>query len=61
MLVQVRYSVGAAYKDRKKVIWDVVNYHTVEEGFEHEDLVIRGFDFNLFDKEREGFVGEDVK
>ena len=33
----------------------------VEEGVKHEDLGLRGFDFNLFDEEREGCVGEDVE
>ena len=33
----------------------------VEEGVEHEELGRRGFDFNLFDEEREGCVGGDVK
>ena len=33
----------------------------VEEGVEHEKLVLRCFDFNLFDEEREGCVGDDVK
>ena len=33
----------------------------VEEGFEHDELCLRGFDFNLFDEEMEGCVGGDVK
>ena len=33
----------------------------VEEGFEHEELGLRGFYFNLFDEEWEGRVGYDVK
>ena len=33
----------------------------VEEGFEYEDLGLRGFDFNIFDEERERYVGDDVK
>ena len=33
----------------------------VEKGVEHEYLGLRGFGFNLFDKEREGCVGDDVK
>ena len=33
----------------------------VEEGVEHEELGRRGFDFNLFDEERDGCVGDDVK
>ena len=33
----------------------------VEKGFEHEELGLQGFDFNLFDGEREGGVGDDLK
>ena len=33
----------------------------VEEGVEHEELGLRGFDFNLFNEERGVFVGGDVK
>ena len=33
----------------------------VEEGVEHEDLGLQSFDFNLFDEEREGCVGYNVK
>ena len=53
--------VEVSEKDRRKVIWEVVDDHVVEEGVEHEELYLRGFDFNLFDEEREGCVGDDVK
>ena len=33
----------------------------VEEGVEREEIGIRGFGFNLFDKYREGCVGNNVK
>ena len=33
----------------------------VEGGVENKELSIRGFDFNLFDEDREGFVGDDMK
>ena len=33
----------------------------VEEGVEHEELGLRGFYFNLFNEDREGCVGGDVK
>ena len=35
-------------KDRKKVIWEVVNEHVVEEDVEKEELGLRGFNFNFF-------------
>ena len=55
------YSVEVYYKDGKRVIWKVVDDHVVEEGVEHEEIGPRGFDFNLFDEDREWCVGEDVK
>ena len=33
----------------------------VEGGFVHEELCLKGFYFILFDEEREGCVGGDVK
>ena len=33
----------------------------VKEGFEHEEIGLRGFNFNLFNVCREGCVGDDVK
>ena len=55
------YSVEVSDKDRRKAIWDVVDDHVVGQGVEHEELGLRGFDYNLFDEEREGYVGGDVK
>ena len=60
-MVKGGYSVEFSEKDGKKVIWKVVDNHVVEEGVEHEELGLRGFDFNLFDEEMEGSVGYDVK
>ena len=40
---------------------EVVDYHVVEEGVEHEELGLRVFDFNLFDEDRKGCVGCNVK
>ena len=53
-LVNSWYLVEVADKEGKKVIWQVVNDHAVEEGFEHEELGLKGFDFILFDEDREG-------
>ena len=55
------YSVDVSYKYGKKIIWEVVDDHVVEEGVEIEEIGLRGFDYNLFDEEREGCVGEYVK
>ena len=60
-LVKGGYLVEVADKDENKVIWEVVNDHVVEEGVEHEDLGMRDFNFNLFDEERVGCVGDYVK
>ena len=60
-LVNGGYSVEVYYKDRKQVIWEVVNGHVVEKGVEHEEIGLRYFDFNLFDEEREGCIGYNVK
>ena len=60
-MVKGSYLVEVSNKDRKKVIWEIVDDYVVEEGVEHEELGLQGFDFNLFDEEREGCVGGDVK
>ena len=59
--VKGEYSVEVDDKVGKRVIWEVVYDHVVEEGIENEELGLQGFDFNLFDEEREGYVGDDVK
>ena len=33
----------------------------IEEGFEHKEIGLRGFYFNLFNEERELCVGDNVK
>ena len=56
MSIQLRFLTSTG-----KVIWEVVDDHVVEDGVEHEDVGLRCFDFNLFDEERDGCVGDDVK
>ena len=41
-MVNSGYLVEVADKEGKKVIWEVVNDHVVEEGVEHEELGIQG-------------------
>ena len=60
-MVKGGYSVEVSDKDRKKVILDIVDDRLVEEGIDHEEIGLRGFDFNLFNEERKGCVGDDVK
>ena len=61
VLLKGRYYVEVAYNYGKKIVWEVVGDHVVEVGVEHEELDLRGLDFNLFYEEREGYVGDDVK
>ena len=35
--------------DKKKVLWEVVDNHVVEEPTDHEEIGLQGFDFNFFD------------
>ena len=53
-LVKGKYLVEVVGHDNKKVIWEVVGYHVVEEPCDHEDIGLRGFDFNIFDEDEEG-------
>ena len=57
-LVSGGYSVEVVGHDKKKVTWKVVDDHAVEEPSDHEDIGIRGFDFNIFDEDEEGVVRE---
>ena len=60
-LINDGYSIEVNEKDRKNGTWEVVDDHVVEEGVEREEIDIRGFDFNLFDEDRDRCVGEDMK
>ena len=55
-LVKGKYLVEVVGQDKKKVLWEVVNDHVVEEPTNHEDIVLRGFDFNVFNEDEEGVV-----
>ena len=44
--------------DKKKILWGVVDDHVVEEPTDHEEIGLREFGFNLFDKDEEGVVRE---
>ena len=57
-LVKGGYSVKVVVHYRNKVIWEAVNNNVVEEPTDHEEIVLRGFDFNLFDKDEKG-VGRE--
>ena len=40
--------------DWKKVLWEVVDDHVIEEPTDHDKIVLWGFDFNFFDKDEKG-------
>ena len=44
--------------DNKKVLWGVVDDHVVEDPSDHEDIILRGFYFNIFYEDEEGVVRE---
>ena len=60
-MVKGGYSDYVAEVNGKKVTWEVANDHVVHEGVEDEDLGLQGFGFYLFNEERQGCVGDDVK
>ena len=41
-LVKGGYLVEVSHNDGKKVIWEVIDDHVVEEGVKHEDLGLQG-------------------
>ena len=45
-LVKGGYLVEVIGHYKKKVIWEVVDDHVVEEPTDHEEIGLRGFDFN---------------
>ena len=55
-LVKGKYSVEVVGHDKKKVLWEVVGDHVVEEPCDQEDIGLRGFDFNISDEDEEGVV-----
>ena len=57
-LVKGKYLVEVVVHNKKKVLWEVVGDHVVEEPRGHEDIGLRGFDFNIFDEDEEGVVRE---
>ena len=60
-MIKGRYLVEVYDKYVKRIIWEFVDDHVVEEGFEHEDLGLQGFDLNLFNEERDGYTSIEKK
>ena len=39
---------------KKKVLWEVVDDHVVEEPTDHDEIGLWGFDSNVFDRDKKG-------
>ena len=53
-----KYTVVFFGHDKKKVLWEVVDNHVVEEPSGKKDIGLWGFDFNIFDDDEEWVVIE---
>ena len=42
--------------EKRKVLWEVVDDHVVEEPTDHEEIGLRGFDFNFLMKMMRGLL-----
>ena len=40
------YLVEVVIHNKKKVLWEVVDDHVVEEPSDHKEIILRGFDLN---------------
>ena len=58
MFIKGGYFVEFVGYDGKKFLWEVVYDHVVEERNDHEEIVLRGFDFNVYNEDEEGVVRE---
>ena len=58
MIFKGGYLVEVVSHERKEVIWDVLNYHVLEYPTDHDEIGLREFDFNLFNKDKKG-VGRE--
>ena len=59
-LVKGGYSMEVVSRDKKNILWGVVNGHVVEDPTDHEEIRLRGFDFNIFDEDDKGVVIEGI-
>ena len=57
-LIKDGYYVEVSDYDGKKVIWEVVYDHVVENGKKNDDIGLWGFGFNIFEEDEEGVVRE---
>ena len=49
-MVKGGYLVEFSGHDKKKVLWEVVDDHVVEEPTDHEEIGLRVFDFNVLQR-----------
>ena len=52
------YLVEVVCYDGKKVLWELVDNHVVEQESDHDEIGLRGFDLNLFGEDGKG-VGRE--
>ena len=50
-MVKGGYLVEFSGHDKKKVLWEVVDDHVVEEPTDHEEIGLRVFNLKLFKKD----------
>ena len=53
-IVKGGYLVEVFVHDSKKVLWEAVDNHVVEEATNHDEIGLRGFGFNFLTKMRRG-------
>ena len=53
-IVKGGYLVEFVGHDGKKVLWEVAKYHVVEDTTDHDEIRLRGFDFNFSTRTRRG-------
>ena len=59
-IINSGYSVEVVGADRKQFLWKVIEDHVVEEVNNHDKIELQGFDFNVFDKDKERFGREGL-
>ena len=57
-MVKGGYLVEFSGHDKKKVLWEVVDDHVVEEPTDHEEIGLRVFNLKLFKKDEQRVVIE---
>ena len=57
-LIKGRHLVEIFVHEGNKVLWEVAGDHVVEEATDHDEIGLRGLDFNLFDEDEKGLGRE---